>query len=342
MSKGDRKDITSYSPDEMKKFILGLGEPSYRVGQIVEWLYQKGVSNFDDMSNISKELRMKLKDAFFIRQPMVYKTIKSEDARSTKAIVKLADDEIVESVFIKERRWNTLCISVQVGCPVACRFCATGSIGFKRNLTIGEIIGQVRLMRENIGEFRNIVFMGMGEPLLNYDNLIYSINIASKLFGIGKRRMVVSTVGFPDRMKRLADDGVKVKMALSLNATDDEKRNWLMPGVVGSINECIKALDYYSGKADIIGTVAYVLIGDINDSKVEAFKLLALIQKYRFKINLIPYNEAEGQGFKRPSESKVNEFFKILKQGSTLVTIRNSFGSKIFAACGQLAGRKNL
>jgi len=336
------KDITSLSPVAIKEFVKKAGEPVYRVSQIIEWLYQKGVNDFDDMSNLSKGFRMKLKDAFFISQPTVNNTVVPEDSRSVKAIIELGDSEFVESVFIKERKWNTVCLSVQVGCPVACRFCATGAMGYRRNLTVGEVVGQVRLIKENVGEFRNIVFMGMGEPLLNYDNLIDSINLASKLFDIGKRRMTVSTAGFPDKMRRLADERIKVKMALSLNATDDEKRKWLMPGATGGIDECFKALGYYSEKAGIIGTVAYVLIADVNDSRVEAFELLALTQRYGFKINLIPYNEAEGQGLKRPIESKINEFFRILKQGPNPVTIRNSFGCNISAACGQLAGRRNF
>ncbi|MGQ9706796.1 MAG: 23S rRNA (adenine(2503)-C(2))-methyltransferase RlmN [bacterium] len=333
------RKITSLTPDEVKEFFLRIGQPVYRVNQLMEWVYKKGATSFNCMSNLPMNLRTTLSDEFSISQPFIEDSIISNDGLSIKAIVKLSDGEIVESVFIKERRWNTLCLSVQVGCPLGCIFCATGAMGFRRNLTIGEIVGQVRLIRENIGEFRNIVFMGISEPLLNYENLLYSINLVSKLFTIGKRRMVVSTAGFPDKMRRLADDRIKVKMALSLNATDDEKRRSLMPGATSSIDECLRALGYYSEKIGIIGTIAYVLINDVNDSNDEAFKLLALTQRYGFKINLIPYNGAEGQGFKRPIESKINEFFRILKQGLNPVTIRNSFGCNISAACGQLAVR---
>lgn len=338
---------------EIEKYFLESGEPKFRLDQIKKAVYKMGIIDFSEMSTLSKDLRKKLVTNFKILSVVPIEVLTSETKDSIKALLKLSDGSIVETVLIspKPGTWSA-CISCQVGCAVNCSFCATGKLGFKRNLTSEEITDQVLfwksyLQKNNIeGNFTNIVYMGMGEPFLNFEEVEKSLNqiIGSDFYDFSSRKVSVSTSGIMDRLEEFAEKFPQVNLAVSLHSADPEKRSQLMPINKKYDLEKIKtSLSEYLKKYKRKVFIEYLMIDGINDS-IEDTKILVEYLKsigsvYLLHTNLIRYNETSGE-YRPSSKNKVKAFEKYLKDGRINVTIRKSLGEDIKAACGQLAGEK--
>jgi 23S rRNA (adenine2503-C2)-methyltransferase len=318
-----------------------IGEEPFRANQLFNWIYKKNTADFDKMLNISRESRKKFSEIFFISS---FRS--SEEFRSSDGTIKfrfgLDDGYFIESVYIPEEKRNTLCISTQVGCPLGCKFCLTGEMGFKRNLSVSEMVNEVMSVKERTGRDRitNIVLMGMGEPLLNYENVKKFINIliASEGLAFAKRKVTLSTSGILPELEKFIKE-VDVSLSISLNAPDDETRSRIMPiNRKFPLKEILRAASLYPEVHKRMVTFEYVLIKGINDSLKQAEKLASLLKGLRCKINLIPYNENPYSEFKRPADETVLAFQEILKKHNYTATIRKSRGQDISAACGQLGG----
>ncbi len=323
----------------LTEFISTLGEKPYRARQVYEWLYHHNVSSFEQMTNLPKTFRDKLtKHAVVDTLTPAYEQ-RSQIDGTRKFLFRLRDDRKIESVLMFDADRVTLCISTQVGCALDCRFCATGMMGLERHLTPGEIIDQV-LLSERIAAVRitNLVVMGMGEPLHNYENLMHALGVLTspRGFGLSKKRVVVSTSGLVARIERLIDDGHRYRLAISLNATTDETRSRIMPvNRRWSIREVLTAARRYAAASKTRVTIEYVLLRGINDTPEDARRLESLVAGLRCKINLIPYNTTYRE-FSRPDEDRILAFYQELKDSPVPVTIRWSKGRDIDAACGQL------
>ena len=341
MSAHTKTPIKGLWLEDLEILLSSWGEKPFRAKQIATWIYNQGVTDFDRMSNLSKSFRQRLASEFTLSTLKLVKTQESEDG-SVKFLFELKDKETIESVLIKDKGKNTICISVQVGCPLGCLFCATGYMGYKRNLTAGEIVDQVLQVKKHIRPaeiLNNIVYMGMGEPLLNYDNIIKSLRILTSDFGvcISPRRITLSTAGLVPQIYRLADDGLKVKLAISLHAPDEELRKKLMPVTnKHSLKDLLEAAKYYAKKVGQRVTFEYILIKGVNDSERQAKKLAKLIANIPCKINLILYNPIPDAPFERPTLEQAQKFREILYPRAPAVTLRISKGTDISAACGQL------
>lgn len=340
-------EVYSLTKEEWEARLVALGEPKFRAGQILEWLYKKRVSRWENMSNLPAALRDKLAEEFPIVPLETVRTSGSSDT-TRKFLFRLGDGQMIESVLIpaspalygeaSDRR--TICISSQVGCAYGCKFCASGLEGWKRNLGAGEIVGQFLCVEELGGEkINNIVFMGMGEPMANYDNLLRAIGILNAPWGggLGARHMTVSTSGLVPGIRNLAAQPLQVRLAISLHGATDEVRNKIMPvnskyplaALLGSCG------DYVRLKKQKI-TFEYILIRGINDSPEQARLLASHARKLGAKINLIPYNTVEGLEWERPDERRQEEFLATVRQGGAEATLRREKGHDIAAACGQL------
>jgi len=240
-------------------------------------------------------------------------------------------------VFLSQRDWNSLCISTQVGCKRGCLFCATGLMGFYRDLYWGEILDQVRLARSEGDEFRNIVIMGMGEPLDNYDEVMIAVRYLMDVYGFGRKRITLSTIGVIEGLNRLKDEGPGIRLALSLNATTMEMRREIMPASFDDIEQLLKLFAEYGAEYDDMVTIEYVLIDGMNDSEEDARELLQLLRGYRFKVNIIRYNKSEGIEYNNPPEERVMRFVEVMREYDAPVMLRDSKGNDIKGACGQLA-----
>ena len=329
---------------ELEDFIARLGKERYRARQLMKWMYQFNVVDFDEMTNLSKEFRKNIKDLAQIGSLPIEEIQKSVDG-TKKALFRLSDGHFIESVLIREKNHWTLCISTQVGCPMNCAFCLTGKQGFTRNLLPSEIVGQLTALRFGTPEgetIKNVVMMGMGEPLLNYDNILKAIEIMTLDVGLlmSRRRVTVSTCGIVPMIYRLGKD-ICVNLAVSLNAPDNAVRDRLMPvNKTYPLEALIEACRTYPMPRRRRITFEYILIGGVNDSPADAKKVASLIKGLRCKFNLIRFNEYPGSPFKTPRDEDVAAFQNILiKQGYTAV-IRKSKGRDILAACGQLSGKK--
>jgi 23S rRNA (adenine2503-C2)-methyltransferase len=336
---------------ELEDFMESIGEPRYRGRQVHKWIYKKAVSSFYDMSDLSRDLRTKLDELARISIPRVLKQRASIDG-TRKFLMELEDKKRIESVVIphsrnKDTRY-TLCISTQVGCPVGCVFCATGNSGFQRNLEAYEMIGQVlgserelqkRLKSNENGLITNVVYMGMGEPMFNYDQVIqsvYSLN-DPKGINIGQRHITISTSGDVKGINRLAEENLQVTLAISLHACNNELRDKLIPlNLKYPLEELIKSIQQYICLTNRRVTFEYLLLDGVNNRKEDADKLIKLLKPLLANVNLIPYNEVEGLEFKQPSPQQVNEFYHYLLQAGVNVTLREEKGADIEAACGQL------
>ena len=337
--------------EEIARAVAELGEPAYRAGQISEWLYRKRARSVDEMTNLSLKLREALRERYDITVLKRAQKAKSGRDGSVKFSLALRDGAEIETVFLPHGRGATLCISSQVGCGYACKFCATGRMGLRRDLKPEEIVGQVLFIMDEFGPagpadegastrpFTNIVFMGMGEPLANYAGTAKSIALLIKEVGVGARRITVSTSGLPDEMMRLAREPYEIGLAVSLNAATDEKRARIMP--VAARTPLVKLMNaaryYYETKGRIL-TFEYVLIKDVNDSTGDAHELASLTREVPAKINLIALNPFPGCNYEAPEPEVVDKFETILRARGKKVTVRKSLGSDIQAACGQLAG----
>ena len=338
-NKIDIKDLTR---EQLSSWFEDRGIENYRAGQIFKWIYNRQADTFDIMTNIGKEIRKLLSLNFTINRLDRIHIERSQDG-SRKYLFGLGDGKYIESVLIPEKNHYTLCISSQVGCAQGCRFCLTAKGGFVRNLSKSEIIAQVRdIVKDQICSKRvsNIVFMGMGEPLANFKNVVESIGtITDADFGLGfsGRRVTVSTVGLVSKLSALGNE-TRINLAVSLNATDNKTRNLLMPiNQKFPLEKLLDACRSYNLRPGRRITFEYILIKGINDSAEDASRLADMLRQIRSKINLIPFNEHEGSNFRRPEETVISSFKEILHRKGYTAIVRRSKGQDISAACGQLS-----
>jgi 23S rRNA (adenine2503-C2)-methyltransferase len=332
-------DIKNLSFEELEGFLQGLGKEKYRAKQIFKWIYQKNVTDFDQMTNLSKEFRNDLSDCAFSSFICPEAEESSPDG-TRKYLFRLADGACVESVLIPDEGRNTLCVSSQVGCAMGCGFCLTGSFGLERDLSCAEIVNQVCAVKK-LQDIRNIVFMGMGEPLANLENVTRAVKILISADGLqfSNRRVTISTSGLVPEMEILGRS-VTVNLAVSLNATTDEQRDRLMPvNRKYPIQQLLDACRRFPLPSRRMITFEYVLIGGVNDSLDDAKRFVKLIHGIPAKVNLIPFNEYEQCIYRSPDQAAIDQFHKYLLDRNITVITRSSRGGDISAACGQLKGR---
>jgi 23S rRNA (adenine2503-C2)-methyltransferase len=328
--------------EELEDFLQKLGDKKYHAKQIAKWIFQKGVSDSELMTDLSKNMRELLKDRAYVSNLKLLRAQKSKIDQTEKYLFELEDKETIETVLIKEKQRNTICISTQAGCALDCAFCATGKMGFRRNLTSGEIVDQIIQVKKLIPlqeKLDNIVMMGMGEPLLNYENVIKAMKIITSELGpsISAKRITLSTCGIVPQIEKLAKENLKIKLAISLNATTDQTRNKLMPiNKKYPLDKLLFAVKSFAQKTKRRITFEYVLIKDVNDSDEDALRLAKLIQGIPCKINLIAYNPVADVKFEKPDKERIEKFRDILYSRCPAVTMRKSKGVDILAACGQL------
>lgn len=350
-----RIDVKALSEDELERLAVEYGEPAFRGRQLFRWLFNRGATSFEEMTDLPKLFRQRLSQVAEIRAITRVARHVSGDG-TIKCLYRLASGREIESVLIPDFDGDgaatrlTVCVSSQVGCAMACSFCATGLMGFHQNLTSGEIFDQVLSMdadaRQTYGRgITNIVYMGMGEPLLNYESVMRSIHVLTHDagFGLSPKRITVSTVGLARRIRQLADDGFKANLAVSLHAPSDEKRSSIMPvnrAAATDLTALREALTYYVEQTGRRVTYEYCMFAGVNDTLDDAAQLAEFAQRVPGKINLIMYNPVEGLGFQRTPDAQLNGFISRLVERGATVTVRRSRGQDIDAACGQLAVRE--
>ncbi|MGD8290708.1 MAG: 23S rRNA (adenine(2503)-C(2))-methyltransferase RlmN [Desulfobacterales bacterium] len=344
MSK-NKADILELTRNQLVSWLAERDIAAYRADQILKWVYLRQADSFDVMTDISKDIRMQLSQHFVIERLMA-ETIETSRDGSRKYLYKLSDGKYIESVLIPEKDHYTLCVSSQVGCAQGCRFCLTAAGGFERNLSRGEMIAQVRDVKKDLGDEKrltNIVFMGMGEPLANYKRLVSAIGVLTDNdagLRFASRRITVSTAGLVPYMPALSRD-TRVNLAVSLNATDNQTRDRLMPiNRKYPLEILMEACRQYLPAPGRRITFEYILIKGINDTIEDAKRLVKLLRPIRCKVNLIPFNPHEGCAFERPAEMTIQAFYDILFAKNYTVIIRRSKGEDISAACGQLKARR--
>lgn len=343
-----KKDIRLLDLKALQDFMALQGEKPYRAKQIFEWLWKKSAKDFDEMSNLSIKLRELLKTHFEIKPIEVAQQQISKD-RTIKFGFRLHDKHLIEGVLIPTEDRMTACVSSQVGCSLTCKFCATGYMARKRNLDASEIYDQVVQIDQVAKQqyeipLSNIVFMGMGEPLLNYANVLQSIEYFTSVEGLNMspKRITVSTAGIAKMIRKLGDDEVKFNLALSLHAANDQKRNEIMPiNESNSLEALAEALQYFYQKTKNKITLEYIVFADFNDSLQDAQELYLFTQKVPCKVNIIEYNPIQEADFINTSEDKMTKFFEFLYARGVIVNLRRSRGKDIDAACGQLAIKEN-
>ncbi len=344
----DKPNLLDYDRKSLESYFIETGDKSFRAQQVLKWIYHHGVVDFKSMTNLSKNLRSDLEQNTCIKLPEIITEQQSEDG-TRKWLVQIDDNNSVETVFIPENDRGTLCISSQAGCPLDCKFCSTGQQGFNRNLATSEIIGQVWIANKALGYFENgkriisnIVFMGMGEPLLNYDNVLMTINllIDDLAFGLARRRVTVSTSGIIPEIDRLKADS-NVSLAISLHASNNELRNNIVPiNRSYPIHDLFAACKRYTeGRDDEPVTIEYVMLKDVNDSLQDARDLVKCLRGLPAKVNLIPFNTFPGTHYTCPDINTINTFRDVLIKSGIITITRKTRGDDIYAACGQLVGR---
>ncbi|CUO98750.1 ribosomal RNA large subunit methyltransferase N [Clostridium baratii] len=333
------ENLLDFTLDEFSSWLKENGESAFRAKQVYSWIY-KEVWNFDDMRNLPKSLKEKLKENFKIVIPEIVEEFRSNDDDTRKLLLALEDGNLIECVIMKYKHGNTICISTQVGCRMGCKFCASTIDGRVRNLTSGEILSEIMIAQKALGErISNIVLMGSGEPLDNYDNVVKFLKEVNAEYGlnIGQRHITISTCGLVPKIYELADEGLTITLAISLHAFSDEKRKEIMPiANKYSIKEILEACDYYIKKTNRRVTFEYALVKDVNDGNEDAKALGQLLKGMLCHVNLIPVNEIKENSFKRSSNKRIEEFAEILKSKGIEATVRREMGSDINAACGQL------
>jgi len=348
-----KTNLLGFSASRLGDFFDEMGEKRFRATQIIKWIHQMGECDLDQMTNISKDLRERLKDIAEIKLPEVVSCQDSVDG-TRKWLIRVDGGSCIEMVYIPERERGTLCVSSQIGCALDCSFCATGKQGFNRDLTAAEIIGQLWIAADSFDQFdpkakrrvTNVVMMGMGEPLMNFDNVVdaMSIMLEDNAYGLSKRRVTLSTAGVVPALDKLSDVS-DVSLAISLHAPNDELRNQLVP-----INRKYPLVDFIESARNYIdkmpdnrrkATVEYTLMDQVNDRTEHARELAVLLKDLPCKINLIPFNPFPGTEYKRVSNTALNRFRDILAGEGYTVTVRTTRGDDIAAACGQLAGEVN-
>ena len=335
-------NIYDFTLEKLEDYFLSIGEKKYRAKQVFKWLYEKRVSSFSLMTDLSKDIINNLEENFTIDRPIIVK--KELDEGVSKYLFKLSDNEHIESVLMEHDYGLSLCISSQVGCNMGCDFCESGRRKKVRNLKASEMLLQIILISEEIKKrISHIVVMGIGEPFDNFDNLVVFIKNSTNHLGlnIGSRHITVSTCGIVPKIYEFANLKYQVNLAISLHAPYDELRNKLMPiNKVYPLKEVISAVRFYIAKTNRRVTFEYIMLSDINDSLFDAKKLARLIKGLNAYINLIPYNEGSNNIYKRTKKEQIMKFYDIIKKEGINVTIRKEFGSKISAACGQLRSKK--
>ena len=349
-SQAHKTNLLGLSRPRMEAFLREMGEKPFRAVQILKWIHQQGVADINQWSNISKALRTRLLDCAEVRPPRIKGEFPASDG-CVKWVVEVASGSSVEMIYIPERGRGTLCVSSQAGCSLDCSFCATGKQGFNSDLTAAEIIGQVWLASQRLDSWgtkaprkvTNVVMMGMGEPLLNYDNVLDAVSLMMEdnCYGMSKRRVTISTSGVVPAIRRLKND-TDASLAISLHAPNDELRSQIVPinkkypirDLLASVNEYLEALP-----DSRVATIEYILIAGVNDHRQHARELAELLRETPCKINLIPFNPFEGSGYKRSSNAAVSNFRRILQDAGYTVTIRTTRGDDVAGACGQLVGQ---
>lgn len=346
-----RVNLLGLSRAKLEQFFVSIGEKPFRARQAMKWIHQAGVDDFDAMTNIGKALRARLQEVAEIRPPEVVKQLDSADG-TRKWVVRVSGGSLVELVYIPTSDRATLCVSSQVGCSLDCSFCSTGKQGFQRDLTAAEIIGQVWLAIKSFDGFApgservvtNVVMMGMGEPLLNFDNVVDAMDLMldDNAYGLSKRRVTLSTSGVVPALDRLAEVS-DVSLAISLHAPNDALRNELVPinrkyPIAELLAACRRYMDARPDKHRVT-TVEYTLIAGVNDAPEQARELAALLRDFPCKINLIPFNPFPLSDYKRPGRGTIESFWNILTEAGYVVTVRTTRGDDIDAACGQLVGQ---
>ncbi|NOY70193.1 MAG: 23S rRNA (adenine(2503)-C(2))-methyltransferase RlmN [Deltaproteobacteria bacterium] len=339
----EKKEITDFSIGDLEDWFESGNMKSFRAGQVMRWIFLRGATSFDEMTDLAKDVRALLSETFTITRPAVADILKADDG-TRKYLFCLSDGNKIESVLIPEKDHYTLCISSQIGCAMGCRFCMTATMGLIRNLTPGEILGQVLAIRDETPQdmrLSNIVFMGMGEPLANINAVISAMDVmtdGNRGLKLSRRKITVSTCGLVPMMERLGKTS-KVGLAVSLNATDNATRDMLMPvNQKYPIEQLMDACARYPLAPRDKITIEYILIKGVNDSEKDAVRLAGLLAPISAKVNLIPFNAHKGSDFKRPDRKIIDRFQSILVERNYTAIIRWSKGADIGAACGQLAG----
>ena len=345
-------NLLGLNQKKLEDFFISIDEKPFRAAQVLKWIHQRGISDFSQMTDLSKDLRTKLENSCVVEAPEVIYEKTSKDG-TRKWVVSVGDKDLIEMVLIPEKNRATLCVSSQVGCAVDCSFCATGKQGFSRNLNLAEIIGQVWVAANSYGVPRspnerhitNVVMMGMGEPLLNFDPVVDAMNLVmdDNAYGLSKRKVTLSTSGIVPRIDDLGKV-TDVALTISLHAPNDQLRNQLVPiNKKYPIQELIDSVKrYVDGCSDKrVTTIEYILIEDVNDSLELAEELCELLRQLPCKVNLIPFNSFSESEYKTPSGNRVRRFQKYLQDNGYVTTIRSTRGDDIMAACGQLVGQVN-
>lgn len=342
------KNIRHLSLEELTNYFLSINEKKFRIKQVYEWIWKKGANSFEDMTDLSKELRATLAETFSF-PALKIEAIQQSDDGTVKTRFKTVDGHAVEGVLIPTETRQTACVSSQIGCSLNCKFCATGYMERKRNLDFDEIYDEVVLLNKQAEEryekkLSNLVFMGMGEPLLNYKNVLKAIEriIATDGLAMSPRRITVSTAGIAKMIKQLGDDGVRFKLALSLHAANDKKRNEIMPiNETNNLQSLVDALNYFYKKTNNEITFEYILFKNFNDSLQDADELMKLYRKVPVHlINIIEYNPIDNARYTKPDDDVVMQFIHYLSKHKVNTHLRRSRGKDIDAACGQLANKK--
>ncbi len=344
-----KKDIRALTVEQLTQLFKEINEPAFRAKQVYDWLWAKSAINFDQMSNLSKNLRDYLNTNFAINAVQISELQVSSD-RTIKCAMRLHDNYVVESVLIPHQTRYTACISSQVGCSLTCKFCATGKLKRMRNLNADEIYDQVALVKSTALErynapLTNIVYMGMGEPLLNYAEVLKSVDKITSPQGLGMaaKRITVSTAGVAKMIAKLGDDNVKFHLALSLHAANDEKRNHIMPiNETNTLENLANSLNYFTDKTGTRPTFEYIAFKDYNDSIADAQDLVNFCKKVKSKVNIIEYNPIDDGEFKQTTRERLKAFTDHLEKNGIICNVRHSRGKDIDAACGQLANKNKL
>ena len=333
-------NVNDFTLNELEEYIVSLDEKKFHAKQIFKWIHKVGVTSFDEMTDISKSLRDKLKNNTYILNMEVITCQKSKKDGTMKFLIKLTDNCAIESVFMRYNHGNTLCVSTQVGCKMGCKFCASTKEGFERSLLASEIEGQIQTVQRYTGEkISNVVYMGIGEPLDNYDNVVKSIRIINDAQGlnIGARHISLSTCGLVPKIYKLAEENIQCTLSISLHATTDEKRRDIMPIANRySIEELLTACKEYIKITGRRISFEYALIYGKNDSYEDALALAKLLRGMIAHVNLIPVNEIKEKEYKKATEKSVEKFMNTLNSMGIVTTVRRELGSDIDAACGQL------
>ncbi len=336
------KNIYDLTLNELENYLLNINEKKYRATQIYDFLYVKKVASFDDMTNLSLELRNKLKEDFVLEKPKLIK--EQQDVDVNKYLFKLSDGNLIETVLMKHNYGLSLCVSSEVGCNMGCIFCESGRLKKVRNLSAYELVTQILYVEElTKSRITHVVIMGIGEPFDNYDNIMKFVTIVNdpKGLALGSRHITISTCGIIPKIKQFSEEPFQVNLAISLHAPTDSLRSKIMPiNKVYPLDELISVVKDYIKKTNRRVTFEYILLDNVNDRDSDAIALAKLLKGINCYVNLIPYNESSNFTLKRSNSSQIRTFYDILKKNNINVTIRREFGSKISAACGQLRSNK--